>query len=58
MINVSELEGRIFYRVTGDNYEYYDLDRLLYSHPECREFVQRHRFELEREYLQKKESSF
>lgn len=57
MVEILEENSRIFYHVYGDSYEYFNLDRLLHSHPEEKGFVHRHRFELEREYLQKRERS-
>ncbi|MCI8377377.1 MAG: hypothetical protein HFH72_02525 [Lachnospiraceae bacterium] len=47
----NDAEGAFFY-LKGDNMKYYDLGCLIFYHPEEAEYVQRHRFELEREKIQ------
>lgn len=50
----SDAEGSFFY-VEGDSMKYYDLDCLVYYHPEETEYVQKNRFDLERKMIQCKE---
>lgn len=57
MITVQIKDDRVFFHVKWDPKEYYDLNNLMYYHPECIEYAHEHCFELERELFQKKEEN-
>lgn len=54
-IQIAGKNGKVFYKVTGDNTEFYDLDNLLLNHPELTSEVIKNRIELERVLMQQRE---
>ena len=49
-------EGKeIFFHVDGDSMKYYDLECLVFYHPEMVQYVKKYRINLERRMLQAKE---
>lgn len=56
MITVSKDKGIIFYHVMDDTIQYLDLTGIKRNHPELQEHISSNCFELQREFLQAKES--
>lgn len=54
-IEIVKKGNRIFYKVEGDSTEFFDLDNLIYNHPELENDVTNNRLELERVYMQQRE---
>lgn len=54
-IEIVKNGNRIFFKVEGDVTEFYDLDNLVYNHPELEKDVTKNRIELERVFMQQRE---
>ena len=54
-IEIARKGKRIFYKVEGDVTEYFDLDNLIYNHPELETDVIQNKIELERVFMQQQE---
>lgn len=54
-ITVSVAEDRCFFHVFGDSYKYFDLQYLQINHPDLRDYCEKNKLELQREFLKQKE---
>lgn len=54
-IEIVKKRNRIFYKVEKDMTEYYDLENLVYNHPELENYVAENKIELERVLMQQRE---
>lgn len=54
-IEIVKKKNRIFYKVETDMTEYYDLENLVYNHPELENYVAENKIELERVLMQQRE---
>lgn len=54
-IEIVKKGNRIFYKVEEDMTEYYDLENLVYNHPELENYVAENKIELERVLMQQRE---
>ena len=56
-ITVSVAEDRCFFHVFGDSYKYFDLQYLQINHPDLRDYCEKNKLELQREFLKQKENN-
>lgn len=54
-ITVSVAEDRCFFHVFGDSYKYFDLQYLQINHPDLRDYCEKNKLELQRDFLKQKE---
>jgi len=54
-ITVSVAEDRCFFHVFGDSYKYFDLQYLQINHPDLRDYCEKNKLELQREFFKQKE---
>jgi hypothetical protein len=54
-IIISTHNNKCFYHVLGDRVEFYDLESLVYSHPELSDLINLQKHSIEGEYFKKRE---
>ena len=55
-IIVGTKDGRVFFHTLLDKKEYYDLDSIVYAHPELTDYIEKNRIDLNMSLLRQKEN--